>query len=158
MSRRFKVPIHIIRRFEEELTKPTLQEKLDYAGRIGKGIEAVQLAILTGDPVTIDNSISALFSLIPTAWYDEQFIRDIKEAVDVVKEYQQPTWCGGVPYGEPEEVIVEKKEPFLILQACISLFERLGMLGRKMRKEVQTGIRVEYLEELWKQLKEREET
>ena len=150
--RKPRFPVHIIRRFEDELTKPTLQEKLDYAGRIGKGIEAVQLAILSGDPVMIDNAISALFSMIPTAWYDDQFIKDIKDAVEVYEEYQQPTWCGGVPYGKPVKVLVERKEPFLVLQACISLLERLGMLGRKVRKEVQTGIRIEDVEKAYEEL------
>jgi len=138
-KRKPKYEVNILKRFADELAHPRLGEKIDYAYRISKALEAIQLAILGGDPMVIDNSISALFALIPESWYDEEFSEDISNARVTYEEETQSIWCG-IPWGNSYVETKENTEKFLVLLACINLLDRLDMLARKEYREVVGGV------------------
>jgi len=154
LSREWKNPINIIRRYEEELTKAEIEERITLAHILYKAIDASNLAILSGEDFMIDNAISSLFSNIPVAYWDDDFFRDIEDAITIEYVAQRETWCG-VPFGNPTVTQIVRKDAYLIKQAIMSLLERLGTFGKKTRKEIQTGIRYD---EVRKHLEDMEQT
>lgn len=88
-----------------------------------------------------------LKNLLPTRWEDEQFKKDIGEAVTKIKLDVRPKFAGvrmDRELCEKKGIEVEQEvdvlDYFKVLKACIDLLDRLGMLSKREYTEAPTGM------------------
>ena len=129
-------------RFQDQLGKPTISEKLDYKTVLISGLNIVQQAILQGIPSVSEAAIWSLYNLIPTNWHDEQFKKDIEVSYYVWEKDIRPIVVAGVRMSEeackknniPTFIEIKCIDYFKMLNACVNLMERLGVLMRRTPK------------------------
>jgi len=128
-------------RYREILEKTTISEKIDYKTLLINALRTVETSILSGDKYIIESSIWTLYNLIPENWHDNDFKEDIEKCYITVKVDIRPCFCGvpaspevceelGIPSFKEKESI----EHFNMLNACVNLMERLGVLMRRTPK------------------------
>lgn len=65
---------------------------------------------------------------------DEQFKKEVAEAVVKEKVDARREWCG-VKVGKPKYRVEVKIEPYRLYRACMNVFQRRGFLSRKIFTE-----------------------
>ena len=126
-----------------------IRDRLDFPYRIDQQIETFQKATLNTDYSRreIEESISGLVSLMPSRWQDKKFKEDIEASKTSVQVDARPVFAGvrmkkelceekGIALTRDLDVI----DYFKMLQACIDLLDRLGMLSRREFTEAPTGM------------------
>lgn len=91
--------------------------------------------------------IESFVSMIPDAWKDDDFNKDIDKAVVTIKIDNRPLCCGNLRMNEKTckklgiEPWIDKKQLdyFAMQQACLNLLERRHLLLRKTFTERMTG-------------------
>jgi len=128
-------------RYKEKLERTSITEKLDYKTLLIHALRTVETSILSGETVIIEDSIWTLYNLIPTTWHDEAFKKAIKKCYFTNKVDVRPVFCGVPPsieYCKENGIPIFKKEKriryFEMLNACVNLLERLGVLMRRTPK------------------------
>jgi len=128
-------------RYKEKLERTSITEKLDYKTLLIHALRTVETSILSGETFIIESSIWTLYNLIPSSWHDEDFKKAIEECYFTEKVDVRPESCGvpanmeyckenGIPIFKEEKRI----EYFKMLNACVNLLERLGVLMRRTPK------------------------
>jgi len=113
----------------------TLKDRINYAYILSKQLLTIQSAILAREEGEIKESIDGLVSIIPTAYKDPLFFKDLKKTKTQTLVYDY--WCGI----KLEETAKEKPSEnyYSKLQACTDLLQRRGMLSRTRWREIATG-------------------
>lgn len=128
-------------RYKEKLERTTITEKLDYKTLLIHALRTVETSILSGETVIIESSIWTLYNLIPSSWHDESFKKAIEECYFTDKIDLRMEFCGvkpSVEYCKENGITAFKEEKrieyFNMLNACVNLLERLGVLMRRTPK------------------------
>lgn len=128
-------------RYRDILEKTTISEKIDYKTLLIHALRTVETSILSGDKYIIESSIWTLYNLIPLNWHDDEFKEDIKNCYITVEVDVRPRFCGqaaSLKFCEEHDVLAfketERIEHFAMLNSCVNLLERLGVLMRRTPK------------------------
>jgi hypothetical protein len=128
-------------RYKEILEKTTISEIIDYKSLLINTLSSVNTSILEGNLEITNNAIWTLRNLIPSAWQDEQFKKDIEQCYIENKKDIRPEFCGNkasLKFCEKHKIEPYKTEKriehFQMLSACVNLMERLGILMRRTPK------------------------
>lgn len=128
-------------RYKEILERTTITETLDYKSLLINALSSVNTSILEGNSEITNNSIWTLRNLIPSAWQDEQFKKDLEQCYIDKETDIRPEFCGvkaTLKFCQKHKIDTSKKEKriehFQMLSACVNLMERLGILMRRTPK------------------------
>jgi len=128
-------------RYKEKLERTSITEKLDYKTLLIHALRTVETSILSGETFIIESSIWTLYNLIPSTWHDEPFKKAIEKCYFTEKVDVRPESCGvpaNMEYCEENGIPIFKEEKrieyFKMLNACVNLLERLGVLMRRTPK------------------------
>ena len=157
--------------YEDDTIQLELKERLRYPEYLEEVIKNINTAFNNEKLSTSKVNMMILNFLhdIPSSWYDNEFVEDIKGVIteriipNVVK------WCGismSKEYMEEHDIPLTKKVTnvnyFKLKNAIINLLDRRNMLVRKDKIEKTTGKNLKYesfddlLEELQKEDEENE--
>lgn len=128
----------------------TLKDRLNFPYILANQILTFQKAILALDysDREIEESIKGFIHLIPEAWKDDQFRKDLEDAKSMRQVDKRPMVRAGVRLDEatckvlgiPAIVEEEAVDYYRVFQACIDLLCRRDMLGKIHRVEVLEGV------------------
>jgi hypothetical protein len=129
-----------------------LKDRINYTNILTVTLLAIKRTLLKPDFVLddLENAIIDFFTDIPNAWYDTQFIKDMKNVV----EYKEVEYFGefaGVPLNEEtaKEIGTYRKETtaninyFKLKNNIINLLHRRNLLIRKEKIEYTDGVNIE---------------
>jgi len=85
----------------------------------------------------VREAVLAVRDKIPDDWIknDKQWDEDMEKAIIKVKVDARRLWCG-VRVGKPKFRKEEKIDPHRLLRACVNVFQRRGLLSKKIFQEV----------------------
>ena len=123
----------------------SIKDRLNFPYILANQILTFQKSILAEEHSAreIEEAIKGFVNLIPDAWKDDQFRKDLKEATIMKKVDKRPQITGTVKMSESvcDELGItafEDKEVFeyyKMFQACINLLDRKKLLSRVRRVE-----------------------
>lgn len=149
-----------------------LKERLRYPEYLEDVIKNINSAFNNEKISTSKVNIMILNFLhdIPSSWYDNEFVEDIKGVITEKIVPNVVKWCGismSKEYMEKHDIPLTKKvnnvNYFKLKNAIINLLDRLNMLVRKDKIEKSTGKNLKYeslddlIDELQKEDEENEE-
>lgn len=129
----------------------TLKDRLNYPYYIGDAILTLHRSILAfeNSEAQIVNATKNLRDLLPATWEDDDYKKDLKDAMIIEKKDVRPIVAGqiriseevckelGLPiYEEIETYNYEK-----LKRACINLIDRRGLTSKRIYTEKFTGRR-----------------
>jgi hypothetical protein len=127
----------------------TIRDRLNFPYLLGLQVETFQKSILNKDfsRREIEESIQGLVNVIPTRWKDKKFKDDLESAKAKVQVDIRPAFAGVRMKKELCEIrkipIIQETiviDYFKMLQACIDILDRLGMLSKREYTEAPTGM------------------
>lgn len=128
----------------------TLRDRINFTYLIAQQIITFQQAILNMDlsEQEINEAIEGLLNMIPKSWKDSKFKRAVRKATTTINLDVRPTYCGlkasykfCIDNGIVPTIKQEEKDYYALFQACIDLFDRRGLLSRRVYTEIFTGRR-----------------
>lgn len=129
----------------EEIGPLTIREKLNMPYLLARQIITVQQSILSEENSEreIQESVNGLVELVPDAWKDDQFRKDLENAKTIQRIDKRPLVAGNIRITEEtckELGIIpfeEKKvvDYYKVFQACIDLLCRRDLISKKRRIE-----------------------
>jgi hypothetical protein len=133
----------------EKLFDLTIRDRINFPFLLAEQVTTFQKAILNKDfsRKEVEEAIKGFKNLLPTRWEDDDFKKDIKEAVNKVTIDIRPTFAG-VSMSErmckakkiPMTEDIELMDYFKVLKSCINLLDRRGMLSKREYTEAPTGM------------------
>lgn len=131
----------------------TLKDRLNFPYILANQILTFQKAILALDysDREIEESIKGFIHLIPEAWKDDQFNKDLKEANSKRQVDKRPLVRAGVHMDEatckelgiPAIVEEDKIDYYKVFQACMNLLNRKGLISKVIMTDKILGDRYE---------------
>lgn len=126
----------------------TVRDKINFPFLIAKLLYLIhEFMISQYAEVELIQAIEGLISSIPDPMKDETFKGEEKKARITFTRDIRPTWCGHKTDVEvckeldiPIEEQAETLNPYGMLQACINLFYRKGMLTKQVYVELTEGL------------------
>lgn len=128
----------------------TFRDRINYTFLLAQQIMTFQKAILNMDlsEDEINEAIEGLLRMVPKSWKDKKFNKAVKKATKKVQVDVRPSYCGVkasvkfcIDNGFAVSVEQEERDYYAVFQACIDLFDRRGMLSKKVYWEIFTGRR-----------------
>jgi len=137
------------------MESPKVREQLDYSYVITRQILR---CVEAEDEVEFEANVRRLVALIPQPYRDERFREEMEEA-RYVEKVAIPAKFAGVevlnnPSIPPMEEEVEMYDWATVFEACINLFDRIGLLLKRLPREIFMGIRFDDARALAKRLME----
>ena len=130
---------------EEKEISLTIGDKINWPFILATAIMKFQESIVKEEGFQSEQEVreAALVvrNLIPKVWVDEQFEKDMKEAV-IIEEIDSRNINCGVRVGNLKDhppIKVEKINPYRLVHACVNVIERRGLISKKEWQELFPG-------------------
>jgi len=113
----------------------TLGDRMNWPFILGQSVMNCQnvLVKIEGEQSEqeVREAVLMLRNLIPNQWVlaDEKFKKECEEAVIKVPIDTRLEWCG-IRIGKPKFEYDKKVDPHKLLQACVNVFQRRGLLSK----------------------------
>jgi hypothetical protein len=150
MSENTADQLSLIEQFPE--AQLTMRDRLPYHFLLSQMILTFQKAVLNiqYSAEEIREAVEAFVNMIPMAWRDQEFQKDLQAAEVLMHEDLRPSFCD-IPadkeycqaIGIPTDRLVKTFDYFKVFNAVINLLNRKHMLLKPQYKEIMTGERAE---------------
>jgi len=139
-------------RITQETAAATINEDIDYKRLINHQI----LECLVADDYEFEGKVRRLLSMIPEGWKDQKFREELEQA-RYETEVKIPVKFAGItvvnnPNIPTQTQRIEAYDWEKIFEACINLFDRVGLLLKKIKKEIWMGIKFDDARKMARQI------
>jgi hypothetical protein len=132
-----------------EIISLTIRDRVNFPYILASQLLTIQKAMLNSSEDTevsrreIEESIMGLVHVLPKVWKDEEYYKDEELAKKKVKVDVRPDWCGlkaSIKFCEEHGITayeeVEMVDPYRMLNACVNLLERRGLISKQTSLEI----------------------